>query len=90
MEIFQSVLPFATALAIIVTALVQLVKTTVALPKNFVPLIGLGLGLLIGFLAWPFTDLDVVRRVWGGGIAGLMATGLFELVQQRPGTTKDK
>lgn len=90
MEIFQSVLPFATALAVLIIALVQLVKQTVSVPKNYVPLIGLGLGLLIGWAAFPFTDLDVVRRVWGGGIAGLMATGLFEVVQQRPGTTKDK
>jgi len=90
MEIFQSVLPFATALAVIVTAVVQLVKTTVNIPKNYVPLIGLGLGLLLGWAAFSFTDLDVVRRVWGGGIAGLMATGLFELVHQRPGTTKDR
>lgn len=90
MEIFQSVLPFATALAVLIIALVQLVKQTVSVPKNYVPLIGLGLGLLIGWAAFPFTDLDVVRRVWGGGIAGLMATGLFEVVQQRPGTTKEK
>ena len=89
MELFQSVLPFATALAVLVTALVQLVKTTANIPKNYVPLIGLGIGLLIGWAAQPFTDLDVVRRIWAGGISGLMATGLFELVQHRPGGTKD-
>jgi hypothetical protein len=90
MDAFGTVLPFATALAVLVTALVQLVKKTFKIPKNYIPLIGLGIGLLIGWAAYPFTDLETVRRVWAGGFAGLGATGLFELLQNRPGTTKEK
>ncbi|MFD1885568.1 holin [Paenibacillus wenxiniae] len=86
----QLVLAFASTLAVVVLALVQLVKTTVNVPKNILPLIGLAVGLLIGAAAYPFSDLELVLRLWAGGLAGLSATGLFELaLKDRPGTTKD-
>ncbi len=90
MDKMQLVLAFASTLAVVVLALVQLVKTTVNVPKNILPLIGLAVGLLIGAAAYPFSDLELVLRLWAGGLAGLSATGLFELaLKDRPGTTKD-
>ncbi|WP_188775617.1 holin [Paenibacillus hunanensis] len=86
----QLVLAFASTLAVVVLALVQLVKTTVNVPKNILPLIGLVVGLLIGAAAYPFSDLELVLRLWAGGLAGLSATGLFELaLSNRPGASKD-
>ncbi|BAQ08829.1 predicted protein [Bacillus sp. OxB-1] len=46
------------------------------------------MGIFVGFAASPFTDLDVVLRLWAGGLAGLSATGLFELVDKQDGYTK--
>lgn len=87
----EDILTFSTVLVPIVTALVQLVKTTINMKKRFVPLTGLIIGILIGFAAQPITDLDLVLRLWAGGIAGLSATGLFELVfNKHTGTTKNK
>ncbi|MEC0135904.1 holin [Paenibacillus macerans] len=88
-EILTNVLAFASVLSVFVLAVVQLVKTTVNLPKNWVPFIGVIIGVLIGAAAYPFTDMDLVLRLWAGGLAGLSATGLFELGNNRPGTTKD-
>ncbi|WP_411345512.1 holin [Paenibacillus sp. WLX1005] len=89
-DLLNSVLAFASTLAVIVLALVQLVKTTVNLPKNWVPLIGTVVGILIGAAAYPFTDLELVPRLWAGGLAGLSATGLFELAfNPKNGTTKE-
>lgn len=83
------VLAFASVLAMFVLALVQLVKNTINVRKNVLPLVGLVVGLVVGFLAYPFTDLDLVLRLWSGGLAGLSATGLFELAfNKREGTTK--
>lgn len=82
------VLIFAAVLAPIITALVEMIKKAVDMPINFVPVLALLVGLLIGFAAQPFTDLDYVNRLWAGGLAGLAATGLFELVKQREGQTK--
>lgn len=90
MEVLNNVLAFATLISVFVLALVQLVKNTVNVPKNLLPWIGLIIGLLIGWAAYPFSDLDLTLRLWGGGLAGLSATGLFELVlSNRPGSTKE-
>lgn len=89
MEVLNNVMAFASVLAVFVLALVQLVKTTVNLPKNIVPLIGVVIGILVGAAASPFTDLELVLRLWAGGLAGLSATGLFELGNRRDGGTKE-
>ncbi|MEK5399460.1 holin [Paenibacillus sp. FSL K6-2859] len=89
-EILDDVMAFASILAVFVLALVQLVKNSINIPRNAVPIIGLLIGLLIGAAAYPFTELDIVLRFWAGGVAGLSATGLFELAfKDRPGTTKE-
>ncbi|WP_340397812.1 holin [Paenibacillus sp. FSL E2-0202] len=89
-EVLNNVLTFATLISVFVLALVQLVKTVINVPKNLLPFIGLVIGLVIGAVAYPFTDLDLTLRLWGGGLAGLSATGLFELAfKDRPGTTKE-
>lgn len=84
------VLIFATVLAPIILALVQLIKKTVNLKNNLVSLIALAVGLFVGAAAAPFTDLDIVLRLWAGGLAGLSATGLFELMDNQDGTTKEE
>lgn len=84
-----TVLIFAGILAPIITALVEMIKKAINMPINFVPVLALLVGLLIGFAAQPFTDLDYINRLWAGGLAGLAATGLFELIKQRDGQTKE-
>ncbi|MEK4142139.1 holin [Paenibacillus sp. FSL M7-0547] len=89
-EVLNNVLTFATLISVFVLALVQLVKTAINVPKNLLPFIGLVIGLVIGAVAYPFTDLNLTLRLWGGGLAGLSATGLFELAfSNRTGTTKE-
>lgn len=88
--ILAQVLTFASVLAVFVMSIVQLVKTTLNINKNYVPIVGVVAGLLIGAAAYPFTDMDIVLRLWSGGLAGLSATGLFELAfNKRDGNTKD-
>ncbi|WP_046213108.1 holin [Paenibacillus wulumuqiensis] len=90
MELFNDVLTFASTLAVIILALVQMVKTALTIPKSLVPVIGMVIGLLIGAAAYPFTELDLVARLWAGGLAGLSATGLFELAfNPKNGTTRE-
>ena len=80
----------ATLISPVVLALVELVKRTVNLPKKYLPLLALALGLFVGGLSFPLTDLDLAMRLWAGGLAGLSATGLFELSKNREGTTFDR
>lgn len=85
----EAVLLFATIIAPVVLALIEVVKKTVVVKVNLLPLIALVIGVLVGAAAYPFTDLDLVLRLWAGGFAGLSATGLFELVKHRDGQTKE-
>ncbi|APC50259.1 holin [Virgibacillus halodenitrificans] len=84
----QQVLIFATLIVPAVIGLVELVKRTVSVKKNIVPAISFIIGLIIGTAAYPFTDMELVLRLWAGGFAGLSGTGLFELIKKRNGVTK--
>lgn len=84
----EIVLIFATIIAPVIVALVELAKRTFTLPKNYIPLIAFMIGIVIGIISYPFTDLDTTLRVWAGGISGLAATGLFEIGNEREGMTK--
>jgi hypothetical protein len=79
------VLIFASIISPVILALVNLVKYTIPVRKNYIPLVALVLGLVVGYAAAPFTELDLTLRLWAGGLAGLAATGLFELVTPRKG-----
>jgi hypothetical protein len=87
-EVMQQVLIFTTILAPIVAAVVQVVKQTVTLPNNVLPILSLVIGLAVGSVAFPFTEMDLVLRLWAGAFAGLGGTGLYELVAKREGTSK--
>lgn len=86
----SAILAFATIMLPIVTAVTHAVKKAFPpMPKNWVPFIALLVGLVVGFTAVPFTDLNWVMRLWGGGLAGLASTGLYELAfNPRAGKTK--
>ncbi|MTT30822.1 holin [Terrilactibacillus sp. BCM23-1] len=86
----NEILTFATIILPIITAVTQMIKQAVSIPKNIIPLIALIIGLIIGFAAQPFApQLDSLERLWGGGLAGLSSTGLFELAfNKRSGKSK--
>ncbi|MCP3032248.1 holin [Halobacillus sp. A1] len=84
----QQVLLFATILCPFVTGSVEVMKRTINLPKNYLPLISAGTGLVIGALAYPLTDMDLALRLWAGAGAGLSGTGLFEVMNRSQGFTK--
>ena len=84
------ILILTSILVPIITGLVEMIKKAMNVPLNFIPVIALLVGLLIGFAAAPFTDLDYVNRFWAGGLAGLASVGLFEVVKQRDGQSKER
>ncbi|MET3507021.1 holin [Halalkalibacter oceani] len=86
----EPVLLFATVISPIILALVELLKRSVSLSKNIVPLVSLIIGLIVGAASYPFTELELILRLWAGALAALAATGLFELGNEREGRTKAK
>ncbi|WP_110928823.1 holin [Bacillus massiliglaciei] len=79
----NQILIFTTVLAPILTALTSLIKSTVNIPTNFIPAVSLGVGILIGAAAYPFTDMDLILRLWAGALAGLGGTGIYEVFKDR-------
>lgn len=84
----EQVLVFATILLPIVTAVTELCKRTFTLNVNYIPLLSLVVGLILGSLGYIFTELPLDARLWAGAFAGLAGVGLYEVVVQRTGTTK--
>lgn len=85
----SEIMLFALVLVPIITALVEVVKKTVSTPINLIPLIAIVIGLLVGAL-YTFTELPLTSRLWAGLLAGMAATGLFELIKQRDGYSKEE
>ena len=88
-ELMKQVLFLATIAAPMVTGLVEIVKRTVVLKNNYIPLVALTCGVLVGFLMQPlFPDVDLYLRLWAGGISGMTSVGLYETATTRTGVTK--
>lgn len=83
------ILILTSMLVPIIAALVEMVKKAFNIKVNFIPVIALLTGLLTGFIAVPISELDTVMRLWAGGLAGLASVGLFEVIKQREGQTKE-
>jgi hypothetical protein len=47
------------------------------------------MGIALGWIAFPFTDLELVTRLWAGGIGGLSSVGVFELFNARTGLSNE-
>lgn len=89
MEISTEFLLYMSFIGGVSTALMQLIKTSLPLPKNYVPLLTLGIGVLLALIPFPFVDVALAERIWAGALSGLGGTGLFEAVRQdKKGTTK--
>ncbi|NGP44005.1 holin [Bacillaceae bacterium SIJ1] len=86
----ENLLLLSTTLAPIVTALVEIFKRAFRLPKHVLPLLSVVIGLFLGGVAFPFMSLELGLRLWAGGLAGLAATGLFEVGNKRFGRGRPK
>jgi len=83
------ILILTSVLVPVIAGLVEVVKKAVNMKVNFIPVVALLIGLFIGFLSVPISELDTVMRLWAGGLAGLASVGLFEVVKQREVISKE-
>ena len=89
MEISTEFLLYMSFIGGVSTALMQLLKNALPLPKNYVPLLTLAVGVLLALIPFPFVDVALAERIWAGALSGLGGTGLFEAVRRdKKGTTK--
>lgn len=84
----DGVLVLATGIGLFVGLFMQLVKTTYRaathkeLNKNWIPLIAVIVGMIIGAAVAPFTPADIWTRLWAGALSGFIASGMYETIKQ--------
>lgn len=71
------------ALAIVpfCNGIVQVVKTSINVPKNFIPLISIVAGVAVGGIFTMITkDYSLIQLLIAGGIAGMASCGVYDIV----------
>lgn len=79
---FTEVLALASGIAVIVGILTQVIKKSTGdkVSNNYMPIVSIVLGLIVGALVYPFTDMELTLRLWAGFMAGASASGLYDFV----------
>ncbi len=72
------ILAMATSIVAVTNGVVQAIKRTEKVNRRYLPLLAIVVGILLGAAA-VFIEIDLVSRLWAGGISGLAAVGLFEI-----------
>ena len=90
----EQIIAFAGVISVITVALVQVLKKLNMTPKNWLPVAGMIIGVIIGgvslFIPEIITELSLGGRLLAGLISGLMATGLWETFKKREGKNINK
>lgn len=77
----EEILILGAVISGVVLGVIELIKSTDAVPKRWLPLVGVFIGLVAGYFSYPFSSLSIEMRLWAGLVAALGATGFFELVK---------
>lgn len=79
----DAIILMAGAISVLTAAFVQFVKSTINIPKKYLPIVALAIGILMGLMAWSIpelrTDLSFSAYLLGGALSGLSASGLYDL-----------
>ncbi|MBF7019611.1 hypothetical protein ISO99_06760 [Staphylococcus sp. 18_1_E_LY] len=90
----EQIIAFAGVISVITIALVQVLKKSKVVPKNWLPVAGMVVGVVIGgvtqFIPEIVTELSFGGRLLAGLISGLMATGVWETFKNREGKNTEK
>lgn len=76
-----TLLIIASAITILVTAFIEVVKRTSNIPARYLPITSIVVGIFVAIVVTPFADYDYYTMVVAGAIAGLSACGLFDLTK---------
>ena len=90
----EQIIAFAGVISVITIALTEVIKRTKTIPKNFIPIVSMVIGIVIGgvtiFIPEIVSELSVAGRLLAGLISGLMATGIWETFKNKNGKNPNK
>lgn len=83
----EQIIAFAGIISVITIALTEVIKRTKTIPKNFIPIVSMVIGIVTGgitiFIPEIVTELSIAGRLLAGLISGLMATGIWEMFKNK-------
>lgn len=71
----------AIGMVAIVLAVAEVLKKTFNLNTQYMPITSVMIGILVGLVLWPLTDYPLYVMLMAGFIAGLTASGTFDLLK---------
>jgi len=71
----------AAIMVAIVLAVSEVLKKTFNLNTQYMPITSVVIGIFIGLVLWPLSDYPVYVMLMAGFIAGLTASGTFDLLK---------
>lgn len=78
---FTFLFSIAAAVAVFVGLVLEAVKKTFELPPRYIPATSFALGIVVSLALQPFTDYTLYTMGVAGAIAGLSASGGFDLAK---------
>lgn len=79
----ELIVTVATALAAVLTGVMQLLKETELFPSKYTPLVALLVGVVAGLIASPLFGLSLYLGAISGFLAGLSSVGYYQLTQMK-------
>ncbi|MBC1801135.1 holin [Listeria booriae] len=84
MEFGKELLVYMTFLAVVVPVVIQAVKQAEVVPKKWLPVVSIAVGIVLGLAAlWLPGAGSPAVMAWAGGLAGAGGTGVFEVFTNR-------
>ncbi|KOP78671.1 hypothetical protein AMS59_12715 [Lysinibacillus sp. FJAT-14745] len=71
----------AMVMVAIVLAVAEVLKNTFKISTQFMPITSVVIGIFIGVICWPLTEYPLYMMLMAGFIAGLTASGTFDLLK---------
>ncbi|MEK8198320.1 hypothetical protein [Lysinibacillus sp. FSL M8-0134] len=71
----------AAIMVAIVLAVSEILKKTFNLNTQYMPITSVVIGIFIGLVLWPLAEYPVYVMLMAGFIAGLTASGTFDLLK---------
>lgn len=71
----------AMVMVAIVLAVAEVLKNTFNIKTQYMPITSVVIGIFVGLICWPLADYPVYIMLMAGFIAGLTASGTFDLLK---------
>lgn len=71
----------AIVMVAIVLAIAEVLKKTFKINSQYMPITSVVIGIFIGLVCWPLSEYPVYAMLMSGFVAGLTASGTFDLLK---------